>query len=252
MAEKASSFSLFLIGTLIIAVNRLKGSDNYQSWANSVTLWFTGNGVEDHLTSMKSSVVVDKRPQWWKHDALLCNILQQSIEPKTLDNLGDYQTCQPLWTQAKNLYTNDVQRLYRVISSVDSLELISILPKVIDSKTYLSDMDQIFMILTLIKLGIEFDSIRDQILTGSVIPTFDDIFAQLLRHSSTATRSWYSEASPDTSVMQVHLTLTVILRVFVVATEAKASDLIVPFVIDRVTFETGVISYMVVRLALLM
>ena len=34
----------------MITVNRLKGSDNYQSWANSVTLWFIRNGVEDHMT----------------------------------------------------------------------------------------------------------------------------------------------------------------------------------------------------------
>ena len=67
------------------------------------------------------------------------------------------------------------------------IELLSVLPKVINSKTYLSNMDQIFMILTLIKLGIEFDNIREQILSGSTIPTFDDIFARLLRHSSTAT-----------------------------------------------------------------
>ena len=67
MVEKASSFSLFLSGTLMITINRLKGSDNYQSWANSVTLWFTGNGVEDHLTSTESSVEEDK--------PLLCNIL---------------------------------------------------------------------------------------------------------------------------------------------------------------------------------
>ena len=106
----------------MITVNRLKGSDNYKSWANSVTLWCTGNGVEDHLTSTESSIDADKRPQWRKHDALLCNIFQQSIEPKKLGNRGDYQTCQPLWTQAKSLYTNDVQSLYRVISSIDSLE----------------------------------------------------------------------------------------------------------------------------------
>ena len=96
MADKALNFSLILSRTPMIVVNRLKGSDNYQSWANSVTLWFTGNGVKEHLTSTKSSVAADKRPQWQKHDALLCNILQQSIEPKTLNNLGDYQTCQPL------------------------------------------------------------------------------------------------------------------------------------------------------------
>ena len=62
MAEKASSFSSFMFGTPMIIVNRLKGSDNYQSWANYVTLWFTGNGVEDHLTSTESSVEEYKRP----------------------------------------------------------------------------------------------------------------------------------------------------------------------------------------------
>ena len=173
MANKALSFSSFMAGTPMITVNRLKGSDNYQSWANSVTLWFFGNGVKDHLTSTEYSVDAHNNPQWRKHDALLCNILQQSIELKTLDNLGDYQTCQPLWTQAKNLYTNDVQRPYCVISFVDSLEqlgmelysfvgrisalknkLLSVLPKVTDAQTYLSNIDQIFMILTLIKLGI--------------------------------------------------------------------------------------------------
>ena len=37
-----------------------------------------------------------------------------------------------------------------------------------------------------------------------------------------------------------------------VATEVEANNLIVPIIINQVTFETGVISYMVVRLALLM
>ena len=68
-------------------------------------------------------------------------------------------------------------------------ELLSVLPKVTDPETYLSNMDQIYMILTLIKLGTKFDNIREQILTGSTIPTFDVIFAPLLRHSSIAIRS---------------------------------------------------------------
>ena len=38
-------------------------------------------------------------------------------------------------------------------------ELLSVLPKATDAKTHLSNMDQIFMIRTLIKLGIEFDNI---------------------------------------------------------------------------------------------
>ena len=80
-------------------------------------------------------------------------------------------------------------------------KLLSVLPKVTDVETYLSNMDQIFIILTLIKLGTGFDNIWEQILTGSTIPTFDDIFAQLLCHSSTVTRSRPSEDSNETSVM---------------------------------------------------
>ena len=57
------------------------------------------------------------------------------------------------------------------------------------------------MILTLIKLSKEFDNICEQILTGSTIPFFDDIFSRLLCHSSTATRSRRSKVPIDTSVM---------------------------------------------------
>ena len=50
-------------------MNRLKGSENYQSWANSVTLWFTGNGCEDYLTSTETSFAEDQHSRWWKQDA---------------------------------------------------------------------------------------------------------------------------------------------------------------------------------------
>ena len=80
-------------------------------------------------------------------------------------------------------------------------ELLFVLPKVTNANTYLSNMDQIFMILTLIRLGTKFDNIREQILAGSTIPTFDGMFAQLLRHSSTVTCSRSSEVSNQTSVM---------------------------------------------------
>ena len=57
------------------------------------------------------------------------------------------------------------------------------------------------MILTLIKLGTEFDNIRKQILTSSTILTFDDIFSWLHRHPSTMTQSRPFEASNETLVM---------------------------------------------------
>ena len=63
MVDKASSFTSYLCGTPMITVNRLTRFDNYQSWANSFKLWFIGIGIEDHLTSMESSVAEDKCSQ---------------------------------------------------------------------------------------------------------------------------------------------------------------------------------------------
>ena len=62
-------------------------------------------------------------------------------------------------------------------------ELISILPKSTNTKTSLSKMDQVFMIILLLNLGPDFENIREQILT------------------STATQSMRSEITPDTFVM---------------------------------------------------
>ena len=158
--------------------------------------------------------------QWKKTDALLCNILRQSIDAKTLYNIGAYKTCYTLWNQVKKLYTNDIQRLYRVISSIANLkqlgmdisyyggrmsalkdELISILPKSTNTETSLSKMDRVFMIILLLNLGPDFENIREQILTGAVIPDFDEALAWLLRHTSTATQSMRSEITSNTSVM---------------------------------------------------
>ena len=68
-------------------------------------------------------------------------------------------------------------------------ELISILPKSTNTKTSLSKMDRVFMIILLLNLGPDFENVWEQILTGAVIPNFDEALAQLLRHTSTATKS---------------------------------------------------------------
>ena len=118
MAEKDQTFNSFVYGTPIITLDKLIGSENYQSWVDSVDLWFIGNGCDDHLTTVDTSIPEDKRTQWKKTDALLCNILRQSIDAKTLYNIGAYKTCYTLWNQVKKLYTKDIQRLYQVISSI--------------------------------------------------------------------------------------------------------------------------------------
>ena len=112
MAEKCQTFNSFVSGTPKITLDKLMGSENYQSWVDSVNLWNIGNDCEDHLTIADTSIPEDKRTQWEKTDALLCNILRQSIDAKTLYDIEAYKTCYTLWNQVKKMYTNDIQRLY--------------------------------------------------------------------------------------------------------------------------------------------
>ena len=183
-------------------------------------LWFIGNGCENHLTTTDISISEDKRTKWKKTDALFCNILRQSIDAKTLYNIEAYKTCYTLWNKVKKLYTNDIQRLYRVISSIANLkqlgmdissyggrmsalkdEFISIFPKSTNNETSLSKIDRVFMIILLLNLGLDFENIWEQILTRAVIPNFDETLARLLLHTSTATQSMRSEITLNTSVM---------------------------------------------------
>ena len=68
----------------MITFDKLTGSENYQSWTDSMDLWFIGNGCKDHQTTADTSIPEDKHTQWEKTDALQCNILQQSIDAKTI------------------------------------------------------------------------------------------------------------------------------------------------------------------------
>ena len=75
MVDKGPTFSSFLYGTPMITLDKLTASENYQSWVDSIKLWFIGNGCKDHLYYPKNNYCADKRPQWRKMDVLLCNTL---------------------------------------------------------------------------------------------------------------------------------------------------------------------------------
>ena len=61
MAEKGQTFNYFVFGTPMITLDKLTKSENYQSWADLVDLWFIGNGCEDHLTTVDTSIPEEKR-----------------------------------------------------------------------------------------------------------------------------------------------------------------------------------------------
>ncbi|RVX17918.1 Retrovirus-related Pol polyprotein from transposon TNT 1-94 [Vitis vinifera] len=139
---------------------KLVGSENYLSWSASVELWFMGQGYEDHLVTQEADI------------------------PEA------YKTCFKFWTQAKGLYTNDIQRLYKFLT---------VMPLTPDVGAQQTQLDKFFMVLTLIGLRPDLEPIRDQILGSSSVPSLDDVFARLLRISSTQTLP--SDSASDSSVL---------------------------------------------------
>ncbi|KAJ9693402.1 hypothetical protein PVL29_012254 [Vitis rotundifolia] len=208
MATKSSIFSSVISGSPMITSKKLVGSENYLSWSASMELWFMGQGYKDHLVTQEADIPEVDRVQWRKIDAQLCSVLWQSIDPKILLHFRAYKTCFKFWNQAKGLYTNDIQHLYKVASSI-----VNVRQQDMDLSTYIGQIASLkeeflimmplttdfFMVLTLIGLRPNLETVRDQILGSSSVPSLDDVFARLLCISSTQTLS--SDHTSDSSVL---------------------------------------------------
>ncbi|RVX19838.1 Retrovirus-related Pol polyprotein from transposon RE1 [Vitis vinifera] len=184
MTTKNQIFTSVISGSPMITSEKLVGSENYLSWSASVELWFMGQGYEDHLVSQEADIPEVDRVQWRKIDAQLCSVLWQSVDPRILLHLQAYKTCFKFWTQAKGLYTNDIQRLYKVASAIVHLsqqdldlstyigqiaslkeQFLTVMPLTPDVGAQQTQLDKFFMVLTLIGLRPDLEPIRDQILT---------------------------------------------------------------------------------------
>nr|CAN63185.1 hypothetical protein VITISV_000411 [Vitis vinifera] len=198
----------------MITSEKLVGSENYLSWSASVELWFMGQGYEDHLVTQEADIPEVDRVQWRKIDAQLCSVLWQSVDLKILLHLRAYKTCFKFWTRAKGLYTNDIQRLYKVasvivhisqqdldlstyIGQIASLkeEFLTVMPLTPDVGAQQTQLDKFFMVLTLIGLRPDLEPVRDQILGSSSVPSLDD-FLKLALEEAAVVPEVYMEQPP--------------------------------------------------------
>ncbi|RVW34442.1 hypothetical protein CK203_081406 [Vitis vinifera] len=77
-------------------------------------------------------------------------------------------------------------------------EFLTVMPLTIDVGDQRTQIDKFFMVLTLIGLCPDLETVRDQILGSSSIPSLDDVFVRLLRISSTQTLP--SDNTSDSSI----------------------------------------------------
>ncbi|RVW93087.1 Retrovirus-related Pol polyprotein from transposon TNT 1-94 [Vitis vinifera] len=108
--------------------------------------------------------------------------------------------------EAKGLYTNDIQRLYKVASSIVNVkqqdmdlstyigqiasrkeEFLTVMPLTTDVGDQRTQIDKFFMVLTLISLRPDLETVRDQILGNSSIPSLDDFLKLTLEEDAMVT-----------------------------------------------------------------
>ena len=68
-------------------------------------------------------------------------------------------------------------------------EFLTLMPFTNGAEAQQIQTDKFFMVLTLIGLRPDLESVRDQILASSLVPSLDDVFTRLLRLSFTQTLS---------------------------------------------------------------
>ena len=92
--------------------------------------------------------------------------------------------------------------LSNYIGQIASLkeEFLTLMPLTSDVGAQQMQIDKFFMVLTLISLRPDLETVRDQILGSPSVPSLDDVFARLLCISSTQT---LSSNSPSNSSMLV-------------------------------------------------
>ena len=78
-------------------------------------------------------------------------------------------------------------------------EFLTLMPFTNGAEAQQIQTDKFFMVLTLIGLRPDLESVRDQILASPSVPSLDDVFARLLRVSSTQTLS--TDGPSDSSVL---------------------------------------------------
>jgi len=121
-----------------------------------------------------------------------------SIDVKLQPQYHTFTTCYDVWNKAKRVYSNDVHRLYNVVFNLiivklENNDIQRYLGKldclIVDFESLIPfsndadqdvERDKFFMVLALVGLPTEFDSVRNQILYGTVVPPYDTISEQLL------------------------------------------------------------------------
>ncbi|RDY01360.1 hypothetical protein CR513_15325, partial [Mucuna pruriens] len=167
---------------------------NYRAWSESVELWFLGQGFLDHLEKQEAEILEENRVPWLKLDYQL-----YSVSPELLEILRSFKTCYSFWTNARDVFANDIERLFDSTQKIICLQqtnhdMMSHIAKVraaaeefkgllvcnfVEETT--KRIDKLLMVLILRSLYPNYEHVQDQILSSEQIPSMNSLVTRLLR-----------------------------------------------------------------------
>lgn len=170
------------------------------------------------MTKQAKDIATVYCTKWKQVDASLCNVLWFSITPHLQAQYQAFTTCYEVWEKVKKVFSNDVHRLYSVVNSLNSLKLENmdvqaylskldslkanfqtLMPFISDATNHAEQRSKFFMVMVLVGLPPELDSVRNQILSGSTVPDYETVSEQLLRLATPHAFGHVSTPSPNDS-----------------------------------------------------
>lgn len=140
-------------------------------------MWFHGQGYED-LTTKSDSIPATKHDKCKQTDAYLCTVLWFSIATNLQAQHQTFTIYYEVWGKANKVLSNDVHNIYSFITKLNSFKLenmhmqvymskldalkenfTTLMPFTKDSTTYVEQQSKYSMIVILVGLPSELDSI---------------------------------------------------------------------------------------------
>lgn len=120
---KKSLISFVFQGTPVITTSKLNGNKNYLNWYASVELWFLRQRLSDHLTKKVYEIDKEIKDDLEAVDYQLISLFWNSIKLDLMAHFRAYKSCYKVWQKAKNLYANDIERMYASIHNLATLQM---------------------------------------------------------------------------------------------------------------------------------
>lgn len=205
---------------------RLSGARNSPAWSTGIRRTLESWEMDSHLDDPPPTPTAPEYRHWRRHDARLISMLIDVMTDDVRDNCYDFSTVRDMWLFLERQYMAVETRTYDTMATFFEITqgdqefdtfttryttaaraFTRLLPYQTTRDAHLRLLDQLVAIRYLAALHPRLSAIRDSILSGPSLPTFEETQARV-RRALLRTSLAETDASPDTLALGSRLTLS--------------------------------------------